>query len=342
MRRSFGGNGNMGGGGGMLRTVQRVVRAGVGGGAQEPFSQSTANSNSSAVSSNKRHPCRPTTSPVISLSSSSSLLNFPAQTISALSIWPYCSSPSGSEEFDWECVEGSEYEKASGCHDDFVFGPAPSGDEVQEALSALQQFLDRASFSHFTSDYLTYHSGKDVAGDTTTPRGVMNRVSSVGKDLDWIEPSLQLCSPRMLWPCGSNRAYDTLHILWTDPCIRRMVSSLSSDDAVWNAVMNNEAVRQVRESLLEADNSIPHSPEDSSDGSDTTTNILSWIFNNTKAKVVELIDKITKLVNELFQPLNDEKKTGGDSQLFEEKLRASFMLSIIVLLIVVVSRAHRA
>ena len=91
-----------------------------------------------------------------------------------------------------------------------------------------------------------------------------------------------------------------------------------------------------------ADNSVTQNLDDSSDGSNAATNILCWIFDNTKAKVMELIEKITKLVNELFQPPDDEKTAGGATNPFEEKLRTSFLLSIVVLLIVVVGRARTA
>lgn len=69
--------------------------------------------------------------------------------------------------------------------------------------------------------------------------------------------------------------------------------------------------------------------------------IVKWIFDSTKAKATELIQTIMKLVNHLFQP-SETEKTGEAIDLFEEKLRSSFLLTVVVMLIVVVSRAHRA
>ena len=58
---------------------------------------------------------------------------------------------------------------------------------------------------------------------------------------------------------------------------------------------------------------------------------------------MKVFEKITKLVNDLFQPSVKEKTTTiGGTDLFKEKLRTSFMLSIMVLLVVVVARAHKA
>ncbi|XP_052184566.1 uncharacterized protein LOC127796452 isoform X2 [Diospyros lotus] len=304
MRRSFGGNGGMGGGGGMLRTVQRAVKASVGGGAasQDPFAHSTATANSNSPTTATY---KPTTSAALSLSSSSP---FPSSTIpisatTTLPTWP--SSPSASEDFDWECVDGSEFGRLPRpFRDDFVFGTVPSADEVQSAVVALQQ------------------------------------ASSAGTELDWIEPSLQLHNPRMLQPYGTNRVYDAFHLLQTEPCIQRMVISLSSDKAVWDAVLSNEVVRELRESLSEAGSDVPEIVGDGSDASDASRNVVLWIFNKTKAKVIELIEKLARVMNDLFQTPKGDCKTMGGADPFEEKLRASFLLSIVVLLIVVVSRAH--
>lgn len=59
---------------------------------------------------------------------------------------------------------------------------------------------------------------------------------------------------------------------------------------------------------------------------------------------MEVVEKITKFMNDLFQPPENEKTTSdsGSTDLFKEKLRTSFMLSIMVLLVVVLARANKA
>lgn len=91
-----------------------------------------------------------------------------------------------------------------------------------------------------------------------------------------------------------------------------------------------------------ANSNVPVSLNEASNDENAATNVLSWIFINTKAKVMELIDKITSLVNELFQHPGSETTTEAASDPFEKNLRASFMVSVVVFLIVVVSRARRA
>lgn len=83
--------------------------------------------------------------------------------------------------------------------------------------------LNPASSSKSIEDRLAYDSDKDVPDETTSPTVMGKRVSSVGSlgtELDWIEPSLQLCNPRMLRPYGSNGVYDAFHLLQTEPCVQ--------------------------------------------------------------------------------------------------------------------------
>lgn len=334
-----GGIGGGGGHGGMLKTIHRAVRTGVGGANQEtlPHSTTTADEDDAITTSTSTTTTpKPTykinTSNRLSLSSSLNLPISPTWTRS-------CSSPIYSDEFEWEYVDGIEDEGRASSYafnDDFVFGSVPSKDEVQHAVSAIQQVFDPTSFSKLITGRVPYNSDKGVAEDIASPR--MNRVSSVGRELDWIEPSFNLCNPRMLQCHGYDRVYDAFHLLHTEPSIQRMVMSLSSDKAVWDAVLDNEVVRELRESLIKADRSAPENQSDRSDSFNAATDILNWIFNNTKAKVMTLMENITKLVNSLFQPHKDET-TGGAT---DPVVRTSLMLSIVVLLVVVVTRASMA
>nr|GEV69525.1 protein deltex like [Tanacetum cinerariifolium] len=71
-----------------------------------------------------------------------------------------------------------------------------------------------------------------------------------------------------------------------------MVVSLASDKSVWEAVMNNEAVRELRESVNEANKSTSGRDAEPSEGSVPLSDILEWIFINTKAKVIEVLEKL--------------------------------------------------
>ncbi|KAF5732285.1 hypothetical protein HS088_TW18G00979 [Tripterygium wilfordii] len=343
------GMGGGAGGGSVLRVVRKAVtRAGVSAGntLQEPISSSGATSPTAAASGLSH---KPNSSNNLSIySSGSSHLSPFSVPLSSSSVvptcWPSFGAGSGSscDEFEWVSVDGSQDDRAFGFVDDFVLGPVPSADEVQYAVSALQQVSDVARHSQHVRDKYAYNSDRDGANCIPSFTDSVGRVSSVGSDLDWVEPSQNNYNSRMLQRHGRDRVYDAFHLLQTEPFVQRMVISLSSDKAVWDAVMNNDAVRQLKE-LYYSDESInQHSSDEPSDDSNPAVNIVRWIFDNTKAKVMEVIDNIMKLTNELFKPSDEEKTATGGTYLFQEKLKTSFQLAIVVLLIVIVSRAHRA
>ncbi|KAF5743607.1 hypothetical protein HS088_TW08G00192 [Tripterygium wilfordii] len=348
----FGGGRGMGGGAGgssVLRVVGRAVaRAGVSAGStfQEPLSSSGATSTAAAAS---RPTNKPNSSNNLTISSSGSSHFSPFSVpLSASSGVPTCwhsfgaGSCSCCDEFEWVSVDGSEDERAFGFVDDFVLGPVPSADEVQYAVSALQQVCDVAPYSQHVRDKYAYNSDRDGTNRIPSFTDSEGRVSSVGSDLDWVEPSPHYYNSRVLQYQGRDRVYDAFHLLQTDPFVQRMVISLSSDKAVWDAVMNNDVVRQLKESYYSDENITQKSSDEPSDDSNPAVNILRWVFDNTKAKVMEVIDNIMKLTNEFFKPANEGNAATGDTDPFQDKLKTSFLLSIVVLLIVVVSRAHGA
>ncbi|KAF5731056.1 hypothetical protein HS088_TW19G00660 [Tripterygium wilfordii] len=346
-----GGRGMRGGAGG--GSVSRVVgtavkRAGVASGSslQEPISSSSGATSPTAVS---RPTHRPNSSNNLSISSSGSSPFSPFSVpLSAGSGVPTCWSGFGAgsgsccDEFEWVFIDGSEDERALGFVDDFVIGPVPSADEVQYAVSALQQVCDVAPYSQHVRDKYAYNSDRNGANRIPSFTDLVDPVSSVGLDLNWVEPSQHYYNSRMLQCQGRDRVYDAFHLLQTEPFVQKMVISLSSDKAVWEAVMNNDVVRQLRESYYSDESINQKSSDEPSDESNPAVNIVRWIFENTKAKVMEVIDNIMKLTNELFKPSDEEKTAKGGTDPFQEKLKTSFLLSIVVLLIVVVSRAHRA
>lgn len=71
------------------------------------------------------------------------------------------------------------------------------------------------------------------------------------------------------------------------------------------------------------------------------SNVVIWILSTAKSKFIETIEQITKIVTNLFQrAFNKTSVDAGEVYLFNEKLRASFMISIMVMLIVMVTRLH--
>ncbi|KAF5805576.1 hypothetical protein HanPI659440_Chr05g0197851 [Helianthus annuus] len=327
MRRSFG---PKLGGGGMMKSVHTTMRTGIGGGAsQESYSHAATR-----TTGNRNHQPINTTLSLHRPSSPCSYINHPLPDTPAFTT----SSPPNGDEFDWEYVDGgSDGDSVNGFYDDFVFGGVPSVQEVNHAVTSLHEVLEPVSFAQLMKHQETYHTDDDA--------GLEKILSPTGFELDWREPSMQLCySTSALQVPRSDKVFDAFHMLQTDPSVQRMVISLSSDKAVWDAVMNNEVVRELRESISE-DKSIYDGSEGGVDDSNPVTQVLCWIFANTKDKVIEIVEKITKVVNELLRPTSMDEKPKRDANVgldsFDEKLRSSFFLSIVVLLIVVVSRSGK-
>ncbi|PRQ59791.1 hypothetical protein RchiOBHm_Chr1g0374081 [Rosa chinensis] len=338
----FGGR-SMGGGGSMFRSVSRAALTRTTGVAiQEPITSSSSNTSTTTTTATSPSASRNTQKPG---SVSNLCLSSPTSPncghVSASSGGPNWPTSPQFDDFDWVSVDGSEdVEKAHGFLDDFVLGPVPSGDEVHNAVSALQQVFTPTHHPQFVRDkFGSEYLDKDVADQILSASGSVQRVSSFGTESDWMEPSAYLCNSQ---PQGCQRVYEAFSLLQNESSVQRMVVSLSSDRAVWDAVMNNEVVRELRESFYTAeDNSSQSSSEDSDDNS-TATNFLRWIFQNTYGKVMEVIENITKLFDHLLQPQGSGKTKAEAGNLFEERLRTSVMLSVMVLLVVVVTRTHSA
>ncbi|KAB5564346.1 hypothetical protein DKX38_004400 [Salix brachista] len=339
----LGGGTGMGGGSGgsVLRVVGRAfARAGVSN-LPEPISTTNSSSSSTTATATSPRATRKLISPNnLTLHSSGSTTSLP---ISASSGGPTPTSWSHCDDYDWVSVDGSEEERPVGFNDDFVFGPVPSIDEVHGAVAALTHVFDAPSHSQLIRDKYTCTVDKDLAHQISCP-ALLNQVSSVGSESDWKEHSPVLCDPRALLSYGSQRVHEAFHLLQTEPSVQKMVVSLSSDKAVWDAVLNNAAVRELRETYCADENNDPptfESLDETGEKSNPALSFVKWIFDNTRMRAMEVIETITKLMNELFKPPAGEKMSAGTKDPFENKLRSSFLLSIMVLLIVVVTRAQK-
>ncbi|VVA92590.1 unnamed protein product [Arabis nemorensis] len=332
-----GGRGPMGGGGGMLRAASRAMtRTGVAnGGIQDPFASSPSSSSSSSAISHQK-PGSSSTSNNLTISAAS--LNLPVAATSGWSGGAFSFVNSGGyDDFEWVSEEGSE-------EDVSVFGSVPSLDEVQDAVSALQQVFDGSSYPQLVRDRYECHPDNGVGNQIPIATGMVHQVPSFGSDLDWMEPSMQLCHSRILQPHAYDQVYGAFDLLRTEPSVQRMVMSLSSDKAVWEAVMNNEVVREIRDLYNSGISEDEKSSDDSPRENNAAVDFIKWVFDNTMVKATEVFEKITKVVTEFFNSHNGDgnNKKSKDAKFnnwLEEKLRTSVLLSIVVLLVVMVSRA---
>ncbi|CAJ1780367.1 unnamed protein product [Sphenostylis stenocarpa] len=172
--------------------------------------------------------------------------------------------------------------------------PVPSQREVEDAVSALQEFIQ--AFQHISGPY-----------DSMT---VISR--------------------------GYKRLYDAFQLLQSDPVVKSLVVSLSSDKALWDAFMSNV----LHQKLLQLPDSVECRRPEISELNEFGMHILSWTLDIIKRKILELIESFQLLVNDLFQSPKMENAT-SDATEMDEKVRSSFLLSIVILLIVIVARSQR-
>ncbi|KAB2595359.1 hypothetical protein D8674_030809 [Pyrus ussuriensis x Pyrus communis] len=257
-----------------------------------------------------------------SSSSSSSSNNLPVPSSSSVQVGPitpsctgsYCFCDSGSET----CRKQVQNKRASRTSLlSSVFGPVPSRFEVENAILALLSFL----------------------------QGI---TSSSHSELQWLQPILDSCVTRKLLSYGHGKVYDAFQSLQTDPSVKRMVVSLSSDRALWDAVTNNELVKKLREppsSDLSVCGNEGLLPQSSNQEPEFAKRVMRWIMDITRAKVMELIEQFQSLVTDIFLPpetLQEKNPTANDKDQFEEKVRSSLLLTVVILLIVVVARLRGA
>ncbi|CAN0902332.1 hypothetical protein LINGRAHAP2_LOCUS21932 [Linum grandiflorum] len=334
-----GGGGAGGAGGNMMRAVGRAVtRAGVAG-LQDPISTTS----STAASSNSASPAsRKTRSSSGSGSEKGLKAEYPSNFgwASPFGAGSYYGGGGAFDEYsrDWEWVDGGESTSSDdkevaiyGLTDDFGFGAAPSADEVHSAVNQLSQFVGSGRYTRLI---------RDKYGDEEN--------YAAGFELDWKEPSspqFSSTSTRALQPYGSDTVHRAFHLLQSDQSVQRMVTSLSSDAAIWDAVMNNEVVRELRQAyypdLRSEDSTTPKSTiTDEADDAEEI-NVVKWIIDNTKARVTELMENIAKLLNMVFGPRAGEGDGGKAGITFDEKVTTSLLLSVVVLLIVVLGRSQK-
>ncbi|XP_031376059.1 uncharacterized protein LOC116190967 isoform X2 [Punica granatum] len=191
-----------------------------------------------------------------------------------------------------------------------VFGPVPSQLEIERAIAALQDFL--------------------------------HVISSSGLERNWVQ-LLGCCHPRLLLSAGLGRVTHALHLLQTDPSIKRLVVSLSSDRALWEAILNNELVRKLQQSLS-TEIRRPRISEEASSEPDSGSDNLWWFLDIVKEKIMELIEKFKSLMDEIFKQHYGRAKqpTAEDTAQLEEKVRSSLLLTVVILLMVVLARVRGA
>ncbi|WVZ74344.1 hypothetical protein U9M48_022540 [Paspalum notatum var. saurae] len=235
----------------------------------------------------------------------------PPSAVAAAAFWDSRALRRDGEEGDWEEVvagtgevEEEEYR--------VVFWSPPSIDEVTGAVTTIQEVLESDTTNRQTA--LLSTSGHSSG-------------NSSGSD-DWIEPAAYALNSTAFLSREHRNVFDAFRLLQKDPAVQRMVMSLSSDKAVWDAVMNNEAVQDFRRSLHDGNG------PDKKGGCCGPAEVLKCILDTAQATIVEFLETVMKIFNMLIHTQEDEETQDA----YSDAVKVSFMLTVFVFIVVSVAR----
>ncbi|KAJ4775162.1 Cation/H(+) antiporter 11 [Rhynchospora pubera] len=207
-----------------------------------------------------------------------------------------------------------------------VFGPAPSEPEAEAALTALVQVFTQMSYPGTARDSQPIRveqgnlQGTAVSSNQVRPEvHAGNSTRSSGLRLSASTSN------------GLDKIRNSLDLLNWNPSIQKVVISLSTDKAVWDAIMKNEAVQELHKYLIQAGRNEPLAFVGQDD---FLPGILRWIIDTSKTKIVELINQLSDLIGALFRSRGPDEAT----EIVNDVIKSAFMLTVMVLIVVVVSR----
>ncbi|KAH0456544.1 hypothetical protein IEQ34_014451 [Dendrobium chrysotoxum] len=234
---------------------------------------------------------------------------------------------------EWETIEGEDEEvEMEERFERFVFGPVPTTQEAEEAVSAIQQMFIPVPFGEIIER--SHHEQEEVKDKAVTSTKILPRSLSTESQSDWIEPVMHLYSSKNCQSREREKVLDAFRLLQMNPSIQKVVVSLSSDRAVWDAVMKNEVVQEFKKSFYEAESKSQYPNEEDAH---PVNGILKWIVD-AKAKIMEVLDKIAKHLSKMFHSHGAK----DELDIFDHVLQSSFVLSVLVFIVVVMNRVQQS
>lgn len=302
----------------MLRAVGRAVGSGVAGVKDAVSASAGAKAAKHAL--------------VVAVSASSSGASG-SSSASVLAAATRCSTVCSCDGEEWEAIEGVEMEEGiviSEQFERFVFGPVPSTQEAEEAVSTIQQVFIPVSLAEEIEKFP--HERLEAKDKAIISAKIFPRSLSTGSQSDWIEPAMHLYNSKSCHSQEREKVLDAFRLLQVNPSIQRVVLSLSSDSAVWDAVMKNEVVQEFKKSLYSGE-SKPQAPDEAPQAA---CGISKWIAD-AGTKIAEVFGKISKHLNQIFRSCDSKNEYDA----FRDVLHSSFMISVLVFIVVVMNRAQR-
>lgn len=221
-----------------------------------------------------------------------------------------------------------------------AFDAPPTDDEVHAAVASIQQVFENPSAADSdavelqalalpiaglpSSGLFVNYFAVDSDESEKQVANLGNSPSNIGLD-DCMEPAALALNSTALMTREHQNVLDAFQLLQEDSSVQKMVMALSTDKAVWDAVMNNDVVQEFKKSFQDA-------KETDNKGSSSTPGMMQWVLENTQAKIKQFLEKILQLVHTLFQA------GSKDYDLSDDIVRMSFMLSVFVFIVVTIAR----
>ncbi|KAK6934367.1 hypothetical protein RJ641_034522 [Dillenia turbinata] len=255
---------------------------------------------------------------------------------------------------DWDFVNGEEDPMILETADSMprlVFGRVPSLEEAKEATFELKDALEKVYLS--------------------SPRSTVSADSSLAdKNLENVETTKACVTSEasVVSPAPKN-AIQAFKFLKENTQAQHVVASIASDQNVWNAVMQNEALQEyfksqkmgascltaqpyvtetVAEGVLKVQESAKTFDYSSYEDEPTESGNHGFIafLMNVKSSIVEMVSNLPGFLGNLFGGPASEKIEAGDEDrsgkgfFFDKNLEAAslFALAVMVIMVVVIKR----
>lgn len=233
------------------------------------------------------------------------------------------SSPSSSVQDEIShSVEGDTFEHK------MASSPSSSVYEISDSTQA-------DTFGHETASSSSSMPERSDFVEASGIQEILNRTSGTS-DIQ-MELELHEDNYRMLEKVGHNNVREAFHLLRDNPAVQRMVMSVASDKAVWDALLKNEKVHEFRRSFQQGELKFLETSKDSDKSSFHQESPFFRTIENIKTKVMEFTEKTTEVINQ-FLGFTDKKillEKDGD---MDRALKASLMLFVVLLVTVLVRR----
>ncbi|KAL4293335.1 uncharacterized protein LOC107614207 isoform X2 [Arachis ipaensis] len=183
-----------------------------------------------------------------------------------------------------------------------VFGTVPSFEEAKAAASELKSAVEKIYLcgSCSRSECSSPHSGSQASW--ASPH-INDNHSYVNHETTISFPSVPI-----------NAFHQAFHLLSSNPEAHNVVASIASDFNVWNAVMQNPALKDFfKSSLYEAgvEEGLTHNEETEklpdSDLGNVLVDYMSTMLNKASITVAEMVTSMSSYVKNTFRPISDEK-----------------------------------